>query len=164
MVSLREEVRREEVRGISEKEDTGEFWAGQGLVHTVARHGGPQLPRPPPRLRLAHADIPACPILGGHPNGVVRSGWSGGCPGPSPPQRRTARMDTMRPCPGSEGPSTLPPPPPHPYHIGETHSLARHRAGAPPAFLPLLVDDEGQRAAIVALAARATGIACSIKF
>ena len=72
MVPSREEVRGEGARGISEKEKTGEFWAGQGLVRSGIFYSGPQLPRPPPRLRLVHADIPACPILGGRPQRPVR--------------------------------------------------------------------------------------------
>ena len=51
---------------------------------------------------------------------------------------------------------------PRPHCIGGPQSQARHRAGAPLTFLPLLANDEGQRAVIIALAATATGLACYV--
>ena len=109
MVPSREEVRGEGAQGVSEKEETGEFWAGQGLVRSGVCYDRPQLPRPPPHLRLVHAGIPGCRILSGCPNDGVRSGRSGGCLGPFCPRGQMACTNATIPCPGSGGPPTLPP-------------------------------------------------------
>ena len=44
MAPSREEVRGEGAQGVSEKEETREFWAGQILVRSSVRYGRPQLP------------------------------------------------------------------------------------------------------------------------
>ena len=109
----------------------------------------PTTPLSPPR-RLVYADIPARPIPGGHPRGVIRDSRPGGRLGSPRPRWRTTRTDATRACPGSGGSRPSPPARLRSTIQGGGKSPARYRAGAPLAFLPLLGDDEGRRASLLA--------------